>query len=76
LGKFDGIELLPGGRMLVTSWADSSVHLFSGQSDVKLVRDLWQPADLGLDTRRNRVAVPVGVRERVELWSLPSVEAK
>ena len=48
LGKFDGIELLPGGRMLVTSWADSSVHLFSGQSDVKLVRDLWQPADLGL----------------------------
>jgi WD40 repeat protein len=76
LGKFDGIELLPGGRMLVTSWADSSVHLFSAQSDVKLVRDLSQPADRGLDTRRNRVAVPVGVRERVELWSLPSVEAK
>src|SRR5215207_8380986 len=59
LGKFDGIELLPGGRMLVTSWSDSSVHLFSGQSDVKIVRDLWQPADLGLDTRRNRIAVPV-----------------
>jgi sugar lactone lactonase YvrE len=76
MGRFDGIELLPGGRMLVTAWSDSSVHLFDGQRDVKIVRDLWQPADLGFDTRRNRIAVPVGVRDRVELWSLPVAGTK
>jgi len=75
-GKFDGIELVPGGGMLVTCWVDSSVHLFDGQRDVKVVRDVWQPADLGLDTRRNRVAVPAVIRDRVEVWQLPAADVK
>ena len=71
LGKFDGVERLADGRLLVTCWADSSVHLLDGRSDQRIIRDLWQPADLGVDTRRNRVAVPLVLQGRVEIWELP-----
>ena len=71
-GRFDGVEALPDGRILFTAWTDSSVHLVGAGSDTRIVRNLWQPADLGLDRRRMRVAVPVVVRDRVELWALPT----
>jgi sugar lactone lactonase YvrE len=71
-GRFDGIEILPDGRMLVTCWTDSSVHAFSAGRDEKLIGNLPMPADLGLDTRRNRIAVPLVNRSRVEIWSVPA----
>jgi len=72
-GRFDGLELLDDGRMLVTCWNDSTVHAFGpGGRDEKMVRHLSQPADLGLDTRRDRIAVPLGMLGRVEVWQLPS----
>jgi hypothetical protein len=72
LGKFDGVERLRDGRLLVTSWADSSLHIFAGGTDVKAIRDLWQPADLGVDTRRGRVAIPLTLQGRMEVWELPA----
>ena len=72
LGRFDGVELLPDGRLLVTAWNDSSLHLIGRRGSARIIRNLWQPADLGLDTRRTRVAIPVGARDRVELWALPT----
>jgi hypothetical protein len=36
-----------------------------------MITGLWQPADLGVDTRRNRVAIPVVLQGRVEIWDLP-----
>ncbi|HEX2205641.1 MAG TPA: SMP-30/gluconolactonase/LRE family protein [Longimicrobium sp.] len=71
LGKFDGVERLPDGRLLVTAWSDSSVHVFEDGRDTRLIRGLWQPADLGVDTRRMRVAVPLVLQGRVEIWALP-----
>jgi sugar lactone lactonase YvrE len=71
LGKFDGVERLADGRLLVTCWADSSLHVLDGGRDVRIIRDLWQPADLGVDTRRNRVAIPLVLQGRVEIWQLP-----
>jgi sugar lactone lactonase YvrE len=71
LGKFDGVERLGDGRLLVTSWSDSSLHVFSGTGDQRVIRDLWQPADLGVDTRRQRVAIPLVLQGRVEIWELP-----
>ena len=71
LGKFDGVEVLADGRLLVTSWSDSSVHAFGGGRDERIIRHLINPADLGLDTRRNRVAVPLVTMNRVEFWQLP-----
>lgn len=68
-GRFDGLEAIGGGRFLVSCWQDSSVHLFSGGKDRQLVRNLPSPADIGIDTKRWRLAVPAG-NNRVEFWDL------
>ncbi|HEX2095476.1 MAG TPA: SMP-30/gluconolactonase/LRE family protein, partial [Longimicrobiaceae bacterium] len=70
-GRFDGVERLDDGRLLVTSWSDSSLHVFTGGRSERVIRHLWQPADLGVDTRRGRVAIPLVLQGRVELWELP-----
>jgi SMP-30/Gluconolactonase/LRE-like region len=70
-GKFDGVERLADGRLLVTCWTDSSLHVIAGGRDERIIRDLWQPADLGVDTRRQRVAIPLVLQGRVEIWELP-----
>lgn len=70
-GRFDGVELLPGGAILVASQADSSLHLFSGGRGRAVVRMEGRPADIAVDTRRNRVAVPFIALNRVEIWQLP-----
>lgn len=68
-GRFDGVEALSGGRFLVSCWQDSSVHLISQGHDRQIVRNLPAPADIGIDTRRWRLAVPTG-NNRVEFWDL------
>jgi hypothetical protein len=70
-GRFDGIERLPDGRLLVTAWSDSSLHLIDGADDRLIVRNIWQPADLGVDTKRMRAAIPLVLQGRVELYDLP-----
>lgn len=70
LGRFDGVELLEDGRMLVTSWSDSSLHVIHEGRDQKAIRNIWQPADLGVDTRRGRVAIPLVLQGRVAFWEV------
>jgi hypothetical protein len=70
-GKYDGVEPLPDGRLLVACWNDSSIHEISAGKDEKIIGGLSQPADIGVDTRRNRIAIPQSVRDRVEFWQLP-----
>ncbi|HEY0529471.1 MAG TPA: SMP-30/gluconolactonase/LRE family protein [Gemmatimonadaceae bacterium] len=68
-GRFDGIEALNDGRFLVSCWQDSSVHLFSNGADRQIVRNVPSPADIGIDTKRGRLAIPTGTN-RVEFWDL------
>jgi sugar lactone lactonase YvrE len=68
-GRFDGIEALRDGRFLVSCWQDSSVHLLGRGSDRQIVRNVPSPADIGIDTKRGRLAIPVG-NNRVEFWDL------
>jgi hypothetical protein len=68
-GKFDGIEPLSNGTFLVSSWADSSVHQLGKGEDIQVVRNVPTPADIGLDTKRGRLAIPTG-GNRVEFWDL------
>jgi sugar lactone lactonase YvrE len=70
-GRYDGVELLAGGRVLVASQADSSLHLFEQGRGRPVIRLEGGPADIGVDTRRNRVAVPFVARNRVEIWEIP-----
>jgi sugar lactone lactonase YvrE len=70
-GRFDGVVALPDGGLLVTAWSDSSVHLVSSRGNQRIIGGLSQPAALGLDSRRRRIAVPLVMINRVEFWALP-----
>ena len=70
--KFDGVEVLSGGRILVASQGDSSLHLFSGGRGNPIIRTTGAPADIAVDTKRNRVAVPYISLDRVDIWQLPA----
>ena len=70
--KYDGVEVLSGDRILVASQKDSSLHLFAGGSGRPIIHTGGAPADIAVDTKRNRVAVPFVDRNLVEIWQLPS----
>jgi hypothetical protein len=72
-GKLDGVEVLKDGAILFSSWADSSIHLLANGRDRQIIREVAVPADIGIDTRRNVVAIPLSMLGRVELWSLNGV---
>ena len=69
--RFDGVEVLAGGRVLVASQADSSLHLFANGRGRPVIRTSGDPADIAVDTRRSRVAVPFIALNRVEIWEIP-----
>ena len=71
-GKFDGLEVLPDGRFIVTCWNDSSLHVIGKDTDERVVKNLSWPADIGYDTKRNRVAIPQVMINRVEFWEIVS----
>lgn len=58
-GGGDGLEILADGRAVYTSWADSSLSVFANGTSSTLVKGLPSPADIGYDTKRRRLAVPL-----------------
>jgi hypothetical protein len=70
-GRFDGIEPLGGGKFMVASWNDSSVRLLGNGENRRIANNLMSPADIGYDTKRNRVAIPIGPLNQMQLWQLP-----
>lgn len=69
-GGYDGLEILPDGRILVSSWADSAIHVFDGDRRKVLIPGKPAPADFGIDTKRNRIAIPLFNDGTVEIWQL------
>lgn len=71
-GQFDGVEVLANGNMLVSSWADSTVHVVHGGSHMMpAIRNVSAPADIGVDSKRNVVAVPRFMDGKVEYYRIP-----
>lgn len=72
-GEYDGVEVVSGGPILVSSWADSSIHALSQGDSVprRVVSGVAAPADIGVDTRRSLLAIPLFMGNSVELWPLP-----
>ena len=69
-GGYDGVELARG-KLLVSSWTDSTVAMYQGGTEVKVISGVASPADIGYDGKRNRVLIPVFTANRVEVWQLP-----
>jgi sugar lactone lactonase YvrE len=71
-GQFDGVEVLPGGAIVYTSWTDSSLHVVADGKDRKLVRFVPEGADIGYDTKRGIIAIPLAMMDHVEFYALPT----
>lgn len=69
-GGADGLDVLADGRIIGSSWADSTVSVV-GDSVYRLISGLVSPADFGLDRRRGYLVVPLFQADRVEIWRLP-----
>ena len=70
-GQYDGIEVLGDGRILVTSWADSTVHVLRNGTMSPLVQNVTGPADIGVDTKRNVRVVPRFTGDKIEFYKIP-----
>ncbi|HKK94247.1 MAG TPA: hypothetical protein VJ925_12500 [Longimicrobiales bacterium] len=58
--QLDGIEVLDDGRILVSNWATSCVHLLDTEGNLTCAMpDLESPADIGFDAERGHVLVPL-----------------
>jgi sugar lactone lactonase YvrE len=70
-GQYDGVEM-HRGDVLVSSWADSAVHIIHGGTHMApLVRNVSAPADIGVDTKRNVLAIPRFNDGKVEYYRIP-----
>ena len=59
-GSLDGIEILPDGSALISSWASKSVYQLKPDGTFHaVVTEVEAAADIGVDTRRNRILVPL-----------------
>ena len=74
-GGYDGVEVLADGRILVSSWADSSIHVVQNGQVTRLFPGVEGPADIGVNTHRQHVAVPLFSGNRVEYWAIPAARA-
>jgi sugar lactone lactonase YvrE len=66
-GSHDGVVVLGDGRILVSSWADSTVFVAGGP---KVVTGMESPADIGFDAGRGQIAIPLFNANRVALWTV------
>jgi len=70
-GQLDGIEIARDGTLLVSSWASSSVYRVMKDGTAKaIVENVKAPADIGYDSKRNRVLIPQFQDNKVLIQSL------
>lgn len=59
-GQLDGIVALDGGDVLVSSWEASTIYRGKPGAEWKpVVENVQSPADIGYDTKRHRILIPV-----------------
>ncbi|NNM34270.1 MAG: hypothetical protein HKO53_14435, partial [Gemmatimonadetes bacterium] len=66
-GQVDGIEILDG-QIIVASQSDGMLHVVGSGQLIPAIAVPGDPADIGIDTRRGRVAVPYIGLNRVDVW--------
>ncbi len=69
-GQQDGVEVLPDGGLLITSWTDSSLFVLKDGRSTRVAYPVPSAADIGFDGK-SKVLVPLLGENRVEFWELP-----
>ncbi|HET9465013.1 MAG TPA: hypothetical protein VFO71_05765 [Gemmatimonadales bacterium] len=70
-GQHDGVVFLPDGRLLVTSWTDSTLFVLENGRPQRVVSRISSPADIDISPKDSRVAIPLLRENRVEFWEWP-----
>lgn len=59
-GALDGLLKLKDGRLILSSWDGSALYILNNDNTYSILADsLDAPADLGFDTKRQRILVPL-----------------
>jgi sugar lactone lactonase YvrE len=67
-GGLDGLVAMPDGSVMVTSWDGKTVYRGKpGEAFQAAIENIDAPADLGFDSKRNRVLVPHFMESRVTI---------
>ena len=69
-GGFDGITRSSSGRIFVSSQSGRSVLELINNRFTRVIDNLPSPGDIGYDTRRDRLLIPLLNEGRVEIWEL------
>jgi len=72
-GSLDGVVRYSADTLFVTSWDSKSVYLVdlrAGRSR-PLFTNMESPADIGYDTKRHRLLIPLVSRNRIEIRRAP-----
>lgn len=65
-GGLDGLIKLQDGRVIVSSWGGSAIYVLNkDEKYVVLADSLDAPADLGVDTKRNHLLIPLFKQNKV-----------
>lgn len=70
----DGVELLADGRLIFTSQARKALIVHHGDEETVINGFDGGPADFGVDTRRQRLAIPLYDKNVIEFWDLPPMK--
>jgi sugar lactone lactonase YvrE len=70
-GSLDGLVLLPGGDVLVSSWETQTVYRGKATGPfTAFVTEVKSPADLGFDSKRSRVLIPLFQADEIQVWDV------
>jgi sugar lactone lactonase YvrE len=74
-GTLDGLVKLTDGTVLASSWAASAIFRGTpGSTFETIVHDVKSPADIGFDTKRNLILIPLFQLDAVQLQKLPGTQ--
>lgn len=69
-GNFDGVEVF-ASSLLIASQVDQAIWAWRDGKARRVIETPGRPADIGIDTKRKRIAVPYIALDRVDIWQLP-----
>jgi sugar lactone lactonase YvrE len=69
-GQQDGVVVLPDGRLVATSWADSSLFVLENGQAKTVAQGIPSPADIDVDPKDSRIAVPQLMANTVQFWEV------
>lgn len=65
-GNLDGLVALDDGQLAISSWGGSAIYLYNPDGTYStLVESLDAPADLGVDSKRRRLLIPLFKQDKV-----------